>query len=76
MVAPAQETVLYTFCSQSNCTDGNGPVGGLIEDKSGNLYGTTKQGGANNQGVVFEIVQSLPKQNVPQVWHTILPARK
>jgi uncharacterized repeat protein (TIGR03803 family) len=76
MVAPAQETVLYTFCSQSNCTDGNGPTGGLIEDKSGNLYGTTKLGGENNQGVVFEIVQSLPKQNVPQVWHTILPARK
>ncbi|MGO9648714.1 MAG: choice-of-anchor tandem repeat GloVer-containing protein [Terriglobales bacterium] len=60
IVAPAQETVLYNFCSQPNCTDGVGPFASLIEDKSGNLYGTTKRGGANNLGVVFEIEQTSP----------------
>ena len=60
--SPAQETVLYTFCSQPSCTDGLDPVASLVKDKSGNLYGTTKLGGANNLGVVFEIVQSLPEQ--------------
>ncbi len=79
MTAPSQMTVLYNFCSQPNCTDGLSPLGGLIEDASGNLYGTTKLGGADNQGVVFEIVQSLPKDKVSRrapSWHTILPSGK
>ena len=79
MVAPAQETILYNFCSQPNCADGSLPMAALIEDKSGNLYGTTKLGGINNQGVVFEIVQTFPKQKPsqrPPVWHTILPSKK
>jgi uncharacterized repeat protein (TIGR03803 family) len=49
----------------------------VIEDEAGNLYGTTRQGGAYNQGVVFEIVQSLePKTSRPPAWHTILPSKK
>src|SRR6185503_20230667 len=43
------ESVLYNFCSQSQgsaaCTDGVNPYAGLIEDASGNLYGTTNLGG-------------------------------
>ncbi|HTA24577.1 MAG TPA: choice-of-anchor tandem repeat GloVer-containing protein [Terriglobales bacterium] len=50
-----QETVLYNFCSQPSCTDGYLPNGGLLEDKSGNLYGTTSIGGQFNDGVVFEL---------------------
>jgi uncharacterized repeat protein (TIGR03803 family) len=53
-----RETVLYSFCAEPNCADGQYPHASLIEDKAGNLYGTTQQGGANNEGVVFEIVQS------------------
>jgi uncharacterized repeat protein (TIGR03803 family) len=50
------ETVLYTFCSAANCTDGSAPVGGLIQDAHGNLYGTTQLGGgANNAGTVFRV---------------------
>jgi len=49
------ETVLYTFCRQANCTDGAGPQGGLAADRSRNLYGTTGGGGTNGFGVVFEI---------------------
>jgi len=50
-----KQTVLHRFCQQPNCTDGNEPAGGLYEDKSGNLYGTTEAGGAYDQGVVYEI---------------------
>ena len=49
------ETVLYSFCSQANCTDGYGPLAGLIFDASGNLYGTTRDGGAYGYGTVFEL---------------------
>jgi uncharacterized repeat protein (TIGR03803 family) len=48
------ETVLYTFCQLPRCADGQYP-GGLIEDVSGNLYGTTLYGGTYGLGVVFEI---------------------
>jgi uncharacterized repeat protein (TIGR03803 family) len=51
----AQETVLWNFCVNSSCTDGDFPDGGLIADGAGNLYGTTEAGGANGQGSVFEI---------------------
>jgi uncharacterized repeat protein (TIGR03803 family) len=49
------ETVLYTFCSAANCTDGSAPYGGLIQDAHGNLYGTTVSGGTNNRGTVFKV---------------------
>ncbi|MGA2601334.1 MAG: choice-of-anchor tandem repeat GloVer-containing protein [Bryobacteraceae bacterium] len=48
-------TVIYTFCSQTNCTDGDLPIGALIQATDGNLYGTTAGGGANNRGTVFKV---------------------
>lgn len=46
------ETVLHNFDGQ----DGEKPLAGLIQDKAGNLYGTTsKGGGSNNAGVVFKV---------------------
>ncbi len=42
------ETVLYSFCSQTDCTDGDGPNAGLIFDAAGNLYGTTWAGGTGS----------------------------
>jgi len=50
-----KETTLYDFCQQPNCSDGAEPLGSLIEDRAGNLYGTTKSGGEYGYGVVFEI---------------------
>jgi uncharacterized repeat protein (TIGR03803 family) len=50
------ETVLHSFCSAYNCTDGEWPYAGLIFDAAGNLYGTTSQGGANGVGgTVFRL---------------------
>jgi uncharacterized repeat protein (TIGR03803 family) len=36
-------------------SDGNNPIADLILDSTGNLYGTTSIGGANDQGTVFKI---------------------
>src|SRR5579871_1531203 len=45
-------TVLYTFNGEN---DGNYAYGGLIQGKDGNFYGTTVEGGINNNGTVFKI---------------------
>ncbi|HEY2445972.1 MAG TPA: choice-of-anchor tandem repeat GloVer-containing protein [Rhizomicrobium sp.] len=55
LVPNGQETVLYSFCIQTNCADGDGLRGGLVLDKNGNLFGVTQAGGNNNNGVVYEI---------------------
>ena len=48
-----QETILYAF---QGGTDGLGPVGGVIMDNAGNLYGATEFGGNSDCcGVVFAI---------------------
>lgn len=49
-----KETVLYSFCSQSGCTDGADPRDKLVLDKQGSLYGTTTVGG------------DLPESGCPQ----------
>jgi uncharacterized repeat protein (TIGR03803 family) len=57
-----KETVLYNFCAQANCTDGENPAAGVIFDQKRNLYGTTVYGGVVNDehcldtcGVVFKV---------------------
>lgn len=47
------ESVLYSFTGLGN--DGANPQGGLIFDREGNLYGTTRLGGAHNSGTVFKL---------------------
>ena len=50
------ETVLYSFCSLPNCSDGKGPIAStLIADERGGLYGTTSAGGATGNGTVFKL---------------------
>jgi uncharacterized repeat protein (TIGR03803 family) len=48
-------TVLYSFCSETNCTDGENPYAGLAQATNGDFYGTTIAGGANGYGTVFKI---------------------
>jgi uncharacterized repeat protein (TIGR03803 family) len=51
-------TTLYSFCSQSGCTDGSNPMAALVQASNGNFYGTTSTGGANGGGTVFKITPS------------------
>jgi uncharacterized repeat protein (TIGR03803 family) len=47
-----QETVLYSFTGGA---DGGNPYGGVVLDSSGNLYGTTYNGGGSKAGVVYKV---------------------
>ncbi len=55
-------TQLWTFCSLSNCADGDLPTGGLVMGTNGNFYGTTANtnvsGGSQWGGTIFEITPS------------------
>ena len=46
------QSVLHVFTADS---DGSQPVGGLIADAKGNLYGATFGGGSSGFGTVFEL---------------------
>jgi len=49
-------TSLHDFCASGvPCGDGAGPVCNVIFDTNGNLYGTSYFGGADSNGVVWEI---------------------
>jgi uncharacterized repeat protein (TIGR03803 family) len=47
-------TLLYGFTASYNISEG--PYAGVIEDSSGNLYGTTSGGGTDGKGTVFQLV--------------------
>lgn len=49
------ETDIHEF---TNLSDGGSPVGGLIFDGAGNLYGASSGGGSGGGGVVFELSPS------------------
>lgn len=40
-------------------TNGAAPNGGLVADSQGNLYGTTRSGGANGFGTVFKLTRTM-----------------
>lgn len=62
--ATGAESVLYSFCSQTNCPDGDGPYAGLIE-VHGKLYGTTDYGGTNlYAGTVFSLDPETGKEGL------------
>ncbi|MGA8489285.1 MAG: choice-of-anchor tandem repeat GloVer-containing protein [Terriglobales bacterium] len=51
-------TLLYQFCSLSNCDDGELPSGELVQGIDGRFYGTTEGGGADGNGSVFKITST------------------
>jgi uncharacterized repeat protein (TIGR03803 family) len=65
MGSGSSEKVLYSF---SGGSDGANPVGALVADKAGNLYGTTSQGGSSNCtagcGIVFELTPPATRGGV------------
>ena len=49
-------TSLHDFCAGGfPCADGEEPRSNVVMDAAGNLYGTASTGGANNQGVIWQI---------------------
>ena len=58
-LAKSKETILHSF--EPNATDGILPLGGIVFDANGNLFGTTTLGGTSSDcssgcGTVFKIV--------------------
>jgi uncharacterized repeat protein (TIGR03803 family) len=49
------EKQLYSF---GKGTDGSYPIGGVVFDKKGNLYGTTSTGGEYGYGAIYELKPS------------------
>jgi uncharacterized repeat protein (TIGR03803 family) len=62
-------TVLYNFASRLYVVDGQVPLGTLIVDSAGSLYGTTFLGGRNYEGAVFRLT---PNQDGTAWTETIL----
>jgi uncharacterized repeat protein (TIGR03803 family) len=57
-ITPAGKiTVLHVFTGDVSATDydGNRPIGVLVQDAEGYLWGTTYQGGEYNEGTIFKI---------------------
>jgi uncharacterized repeat protein (TIGR03803 family) len=50
-------TTLYNFCSLLNCADGSQPSN-IFLATDGNFYGIAWDGGANQQGTIFQITPS------------------
>jgi len=78
-VTPAgTETTLYEFCSESNCTDGIVPNGGLLQATNGTFYGATEIGGTDQSdcgtgcGTLFSLGMNLaPFVSLVQNWGKI-----
>jgi uncharacterized repeat protein (TIGR03803 family) len=52
-------TTVYSFCSQTNCSDGEAPYAGLVLGTDGDFYGSTFAGGAGSCcGSVFKLTPS------------------
>jgi uncharacterized repeat protein (TIGR03803 family) len=51
------ETMIHSF-SGTGGNDGCEPIAGVIVDKDGNVFGTVPNGGANGDGMVFELTNS------------------
>jgi uncharacterized repeat protein (TIGR03803 family) len=50
---------LYDFCSQTDCLDGNSPFMPLLQATNGTLYGTTRLGGTQTNGIFFSLSRGL-----------------
>jgi hypothetical protein len=76
---------LYSFCAEggANCTDGAGPLMGLVTDKWGNLFGATPSGGAYGHAspIGESVIMDRRETCTPQLFSaaltvTLRPARE
>ncbi len=62
LTAPAQSQTFTTLYNFTDGSDGGSPSAGVVEDKAGNLYGTTVEGGGSGCnggcGVVFKVTSA------------------
>ncbi|MGA8149439.1 MAG: choice-of-anchor tandem repeat GloVer-containing protein [Terriglobales bacterium] len=70
LVSGAWAQSTYKVLHRFTGTDGNSPSAGLIFDQSGNLYGTTRYGGGNGSGVVFELIPNQDGSWTESVVHS------
>lgn len=65
LAAKSGDKVVYSFCTNQNCTDGALPYAGLLE-ANGTIYGTTALGGVYNggSGTVFALNPETGKEKV------------
>jgi uncharacterized repeat protein (TIGR03803 family) len=64
-------TVLHTFCSQANCSDGAAPFSNsVVRDAAGNIYGTTPQGGTCLGTQACGVLYKLAPDGRESVLHT------
>jgi hypothetical protein len=66
MTPDGKVTVVYSFCRQANCADGDSPSGALVQGTNGSFYGAAAFGGTSSYcqdefqsgdgcGTIFEI---------------------
>ncbi len=54
-VVPTALAQTFTLLHLFNGSDGAEPIAGVTRDAAGNLYGTTYQGGENDEGLVYKL---------------------
>jgi uncharacterized repeat protein (TIGR03803 family) len=69
------ESVLYTFCSRTGCSDGKSPRQRLVVDTRGSLFGTTFEGGNGcNCGTIFSLALKRHAYVLTTLWRFNGPA--
>jgi uncharacterized repeat protein (TIGR03803 family) len=64
-------STIYSFCVTPDCSDGNSPMGSLMQATNGDFYGTTLGGGGSDRsevGTIFKIT-SAGKLTTLHVFH-------
>ena len=71
-----QGFVIHTFQSATlnKFPNGEHPVIGFAQGSDGNLYGTTEQGGASNNGVMYKLAGNGSFQVLYNFWPNFIPS--
>jgi len=69
-IVPNSAASSYEILHKFKGRDGSMPEGGLVFDASGNLYGVTPFGGAQGDGVVFQVIHHTDGSWTERVLHS------